>query len=371
MNLEVLDHVVLGNPWRRWLIALVIVLATTFLTRLLLHFVHKRLEAVANRTDNRIDDVVVHVIDATRWWLLLLVSLRPAAAVLTLSDRTEVVVAAVASVALVLQVGFWLQQAFVSTIHARYDRLGADKPKDETTQKALTFAGRLVLWSIVAILVMNNLGIEVTALVAGLGIGGVAAALAVQNVLGDLIASLSIYLDRPFDIGDFIIVGEQVGTVESVKWRTSRIRAISGEEIIFPNADLAKSRIHNYGRMSERRSLFEIGIEYNQPAEKLREAKKLIIETIEATEDVRFDRVHFKGFGDYALLYECVYWVLSPQYPVFMDKQEQINLGIYERFEAAGIPFAFPTRTLMVRQEETWKMETPPSSERRPRASNE
>ena len=159
-----------------------------------------------------------------------------------------------------------------------------------------------------------------------------------------------------------------MGTVEAVHWRTTRVRALSGEEIIFPNADLARSRVRNYKRMAERRVAFGIGIEYNISSELVRSAKRRIREAIEAVDEVRFDRVHFKGFGDSALMFEAVYFVLSPDYAVYMDKQELVNLGIYERFEEDGIPFAFPTRTLNVRQDGPWEADVPATSERRPRA---
>ena len=179
--------------------------------------------------------------------------------------------------------------------------------------------------------------------------GGVAAALAIQNVLGDLIASLSIYFDRPFDIGDFIIVGDDKGSVEHVGWRATRVRSLGGEQIVFANGELIKQRIHNYGRMQERRIDFRIGIEYGTPAELVKRVPELLRAAVEAQENVRFDRAHFKEYGDFALIFEVVYYVLSPDYTEYMDRQQGINFALLDEFEELGISFAFPTRTLHIR----------------------
>jgi small-conductance mechanosensitive channel len=185
-----------------------------------------------------------------------------------------------------------------------------------------------------------------------LGVGGIAAALALQTLLADVFASLSMYFDRPFDIGDFVTIGEFLGTVEEIGLRTTRLRALSGEQIVYPNGELIKSQIRNYARMSERRILFRFGIEYNLAPEKVEMAARLPREVIESVDGVRFDRCHFATYGDYALEYEVVYYVLSPDYAVYMDRHHAINLGMYRRFRDEGIPFAFPTRTLIHRTEQ-------------------
>jgi len=195
---------------------------------------------------------------------------------------------------------------------------------------------------------LDNLGIDVTALVAGLGIGGVAVALAVQNVLGDLFASLSIILDKPFVIGDFLVIGEYMGSVEYVGLKTTRVRSLSGEQLVFSNSDLLKSRIRNYGRMYERRVVFNIGVTYDTPRELLKRIPGMIRAAVEAQDKTRFDRSHFMKYGDYALQFETVYYVLSPDYNVYMDIQQAIYLIIHEDFEQNHIDFAYPTQTLIV-----------------------
>jgi small-conductance mechanosensitive channel len=213
---------------------------------------------------------------------------------------------------------------------------------------ALGFIVQMGLWSAVVLLALDNLGVDITALVAGLGVGGVAVALAVQNILGDLFASLAIVLDKPFVLRDFIIVGDLLGTVEHIGLKTTRVRALSGEQLIFSNADLLSSRIRNFGRMFERRVVFQIGVTYQTPRGKLEAIPGIIRDAITAQDGTRFDRSHFAAYGDFSLNFESVYYVLSPDYNRYMDIQQAINLRIHERFEAEEIEFAYPTQTLFL-----------------------
>ena len=221
-----------------------------------------------------------------------------------------------------------------------------------TTFGAVAFIGRILMWAIIVLVALANMGVDVTALVAGLGVGGIAVALAVQNVLGDLFASFSIVLDKPFVIGDFIIVGDHLGTVEHVGLKTTRIRSLSGEQLVFSNTDLLGSRIRNFKRMYERRVVFALGVVYQTPAKLLEKIPSMLRQIVESREQVRFDRAHFKDFGPHSLNFEIVYWVLTPDYTIYMDIQQEINLEIYRRFEQEGIDFAYPTQTLHIRQEE-------------------
>jgi small-conductance mechanosensitive channel len=275
------------------------------------------------------------------------------------------VLRALAAVVIGYQFGRWAQTAVVQGVSIwASTREGG---QSATLAAGLRFLGRLVIWSVVVLAILSNLGIELSAIIAGLGVGGVAAALAVQSTLGDLIAGVSMYFDRPFDIGDFIIVDDFMGTVQKIGARTTRVSSLGGprartrasdpprsagrgrEEIVFPNGDLAKARIRNYARMKERRVVFGFGIEYNLPAEKIRRARDIAAEVIQAREGVRFDRAHFKAYGAYSLDYEVVYYVLSPDYNTYMDHQHAINSALYTKFEEAGVPFAFPTRTIFTK----------------------
>jgi small-conductance mechanosensitive channel len=212
----------------------------------------------------------------------------------------------------------------------------------------VSFVTRLGLWAVVALTALGTLGIEVTPFIASLGIGGVAVALALQNVLGDLLASLSIVLDKPFVVGDFIQVGDLSGSVEYVGLKTTRVRSLSGEQLVFSNSDLLGSRIRNYGRMSERRVAFSLGVTYDTPAPVLRRIPGLVQEAVQSRENARFDRSHLKGFGASSVDFETVYYMEVPDYATYMDTQQAINLEIFERFGAEGIEFAFPTRTIHV-----------------------
>jgi len=195
-------------------------------------------------------------------------------------------------------------------------------------------------------LILDNIGVNISALLAGLGIGGIAVALALQNVLGDLLASLAILLDKPFEAGDFIVVDQYLGTVEHVGLKTTRIRSLSGEQIIVSNTDLLGSRIRNYKRMTTRRIEFAVDVVYGTPAEKVKRIPLLLRQSVEAQPQARFDRAHLKEFGPSALVYQIVYIVESPDYNVYMDTQQRINFAIIEHFEREGIDFAFPTRTV-------------------------
>jgi small-conductance mechanosensitive channel len=215
-----------------------------------------------------------------------------------------------------------------------------------TTLSVLGFIARVALWVMLTLLALSNLGFDITALVAGLGVGGIAVALAAQNILGDLFASLSIVFDKPFVIGDFIIVDDLSGTVERIGMKTTHLRSLGGELIVFSNADLLKTRIRNYKRMYERRVVFSLGVTYQTPADTLARVPDIVRDIITARSNTRFDRAHFKSYGDFALIIEAVYYVLDPDYNAYMDIQQAINLEIFRRFAREGVEFAYPTQTL-------------------------
>lgn len=208
-----------------------------------------------------------------------------------------------------------------------------------------------VVWVLALAFILDNFGVKVGTLLAGLGVAGVAVGFAAQAILGDLFSYFAILFDRPFAIGDFIIIGEHMGTVEHIGLKTSRIRSLSGEQIILPNSDLTGSRVKNYRRMIRRRILFTFGVLYSTPADKLEAIPGDVQAIIEETPQATFDRVHFKQFGASSLDFEVVYYVESPEYTVYMDTQQTINLALVRRFEEQGIGFAFPTRTIHIEQE--------------------
>ena len=348
-----LDTLLLGNPLQRWLVALAIATGAVLLLRVIRQVAVSRITRLAERTETRLDDLVVAVLSATKSWFLLAAGLYAGSGMLTFPARVTQVVHGVAVFALLLQGGLWAAAAAGFAVDAyRRDRMD-DDPGTATMVGALKYVVQLVIWVVVLLLVLDNAGIDVTALVTGLGIGGIAVALAVQNIFGDLLASLAIVLDRPFVIGDFIKVDDKVGTVEHIGLKTTRVRAISGEQLVFSNADLLSARVQNFGRMYERRVLFTLGVIYQTPREALRRIPTLIREAIEADDGVRFDRSHLSAYGAYSIDFESVFFVLSPDYNAFMDAQQAIFLRIHEAFEREGIEFAYPTQTLFVERAST------------------
>jgi small-conductance mechanosensitive channel len=239
------------------------------------------------------------------------------------------------------QVALWLTAAIRHTIDARRQTIAG--AEGAASLNILRFVGVVLVWVVAFLMLLTNLGIKIGPLVAGLGIGGIAIALAVQNVLGDLFASLSIALDKPFRVGDFLVIGEEKGTVEQIGIKSTRLRSLSGEQIVMSNGDLLKSRVRNFGLLYERRASFAVGIVYETPIEDVREVPALIEAAIRAQPKTRFDRAHFAGFGEYALNFEAVYFVLDAEYKTYMDIQQAINLQVMEEFSRRGIEFAYPT----------------------------
>lgn len=210
---------------------------------------------------------------------------------------------------------------------------------------------KVILWSIAVIILLDNMGVQVSALVAGLGIGGIAIALAAQNILGDLFSYFIIYFDHPFEIGDFITIDSFSGTIENIGIKTTRIRSLGGEEIIFSNTDLVNSRLRNYKRMRKRRILFNFGVIHQTSTEQLKNISAIIKEIFNRIDGASLDRVHFSAYGDFSLNFEVVYYVNSRDYNKYMDIQQEINFQMKEEFEKHNIEFAYPTQTLFLSKE--------------------
>lgn len=346
MNTDILNQTILSMSVSQWLLLLGIWAGASGAIALLNWILVRRFSSFAERTKTSIDDYLSEILKQTKWFFDVAIGLYVATRFVDVSEQASRIVGRVAFLLLLLQVVLWLNRA-ISVYIAQYrERRLEEDAGAVTTVQAMGFLGRIVLYTVVLLLALDNFGIEVTALIASLGIGGIAVALALQNVLGDLFASLSIVLDKPFVVGDFLIVGDFLGTVENVGLKTTRVRSLSGEQVVFSNSDLLSSRIRNFKRMYERRVVFEIGVTYQTAREKLESIPGMIRTIVEAQDRVRFDRSHFKAFGDFALTFETVYYVLLPDYNTYMDIQQAINLAIYERFEKEGIEFAYPTQTV-------------------------
>lgn len=341
-----------GNTAAAWATAIVAGIALFVVLRIARCLGGRKARSQADRTGLAGWKVFHDLIAATATWFLLLTSFYVAALLLDLPTKLQTTLRLAEVTGLLVQAALWGNVALrLATTRWVRNRLEHD-PASAPFTMFLGYAGRVALWSFVLLLILENLGIEVTALLTGLGIGGVALALAVQNILGDLFASLSIVVDKPFVIGDFITVDDLMGTVENIGLKTTRVRSLWGEQLVFPNGNLLQSRIRNFKRMDERRVLFTIGVTYETPADKLAALPGLIREIIEAQSPVRFDRAHFKSFGASSLDYEIVYFVLSPDYNRYMDVQQAINLELVRRCATAGIGFAYPARTVHVQKNE-------------------
>ena len=351
--LEFLDYPIADNPVQDWLIALAVFVLVYLLIHIVIRVGISRLARLAKDTTTIWDDAVTDALSHTRGLFVLIIAVFVGSLLLTFPERIHRVIYSVTSIALILQGGLWINSAAQYWLKQESQRRRKIDPATVTTISAIGFIGRMILWVLVALLLLDNLGINVTALVAGLGVGGIAVALAVQNILGDLFASLSIVLDKPFAVGDFLIIDEHMGAVENVGLKTTRIRSLSGEQLVFSNADLLKSRIRNYGRMFERRVVFKFGVTYQTPRDKLKIIPQIVREAIEEQNKIRFDRAHFQAYGDSSLNFEIVYYVLSPDYNTYMDIQQAINLRIHERFEQEEIDFAYPTQTIYMHNTST------------------
>jgi len=336
------------NSVRTWLIAgivFVVIGGVLFLVRTLLA---RRLAAMAERTATSADDAVVDLIRRTRYFFILAAAIAGATLFLDLPQRALDIGKVLGTIAVILQIAIWGNGLITYWFKHYAEQRAESDISSRTTIAAFSFVARAMLFVMLALVALNRLGYDVTALITGLGVGGIALALAVQNILGDLFAALAIVVDKPFVVGDSISVDTLAGTVEHIGLKTTRLRSVNGEQLIFSNTDLLKARIRNLKRMQERRVLFPIGVTYDTPPDVVARIPTMIREAIEEQSPVRFDRSHFSSYGESALNFESVYFVLSADYLTYMDIHQAVNLALLRRFAAEGIQFAYPTRTLHV-----------------------
>ncbi|MGD2123779.1 MAG: mechanosensitive ion channel family protein [Gemmatimonadota bacterium] len=343
-----LDRVFLDTTISEWVSGVGAFLVIVLFFRLLTSVIIRRLESFTRKTSPELDDFLVELLKKTKGLFIVLFGVWVGSLFLSLSPDNDAWLHRALGIGLLVQGGMWAT-AVVNYFLRRYRRRQREEdPSMATALGALGFVAKAVVWSIFVLLILQNLGVEITAILAGVSVGGIAVALAVQNVLGDLLGSLSIILDKPFVIGDFIVVGDFAGTVEHVGLKSTHIRSVSGEQLVFANSDLLASRIRNYKRMQERRVVFTVGVTYDTPPEKLEGIPQMVRKIVEEQEKARFDRCHFKAFKDFSLDIETVYYMTVPDYDVYMDVQQAINLALCRAFAAEGIEFAFPTQTIFV-----------------------
>jgi len=341
-----LDFKFLDNTLKEWLICIGIILVSVTIARLFQKLVIMRLQKLTEKTSTDWDDFIISVIKKSAMPLVYLYCIYFGLKYLVLPEKISNIIHVAAiftTVYFVIRtINAFIRQFFYSYLGS----LGSEQEKRKQVRGILLII-QFVVWIIGVVFLIDNLGYDITTIATGLGIGGIAIALASQAILGDLFSYLVIFFDKPFEVGDFLILDDKLGTVEYIGIKTTRIRTLSGEQLICSNTDLTNSRVLNFKTMAQRRVLFSIGVVYDTPARKLKMIPGMIEEIIRAEEKTRFDRAHFFSFGDYSLNFEIVYYVLSADYNEYMDKQQAINLKIFERFEKEGIDFAFPTQTLL------------------------
>lgn len=345
------NQIYLGNSITAYLTALGIFIIGILLIKVFKSVVLKQLKKWAENTETTLDDFLVKGIEKTIVPLLYFLSFYLAVKSLNLDKKVEKYFDIISIVIFTFFILRTLSSVITYSLKTFVRKRGTDEQKQRQLKGILTIIS-FVIWSLGFVFVLDNLGFKVSAVIAGLGIGGIAIALAAQAILGDLFSYFVILFDRPFEIGDFISVADKSGTIEHVGIKTTRMRSLSGEQLIFANTDLTNSRIHNYKRLEKRRVVFKLGVVYQTSAEMLKEIPDIVKNIIMNESKAEFNRGHFASFGDFSLIFEFVYFILDQDYTQYMDTQQKINLNIYEEFEKRGIHFAYPTQTMYLNKKE-------------------
>ena len=333
-----------------YITATIVFIVLVILFKLIQVVVVGHLEVLSKKTETDVDDVVIEAITGIRAWVYTLVALFVALQLFVLPEKIFLFISGIVYFAVVYQ-GIEIALKFVEYGAQRFlekdeDGDGVIDPNAANASALVTLIARIVLWAFGIIFVLSNMGIEVTSLIAGLGIGGLAIAFALQGVLSDLFASFSIYMDKPFRIGDYIVLGADSGVVERIGVKTTRIRTLQGEELVVSNAELTTARVQNFKKMKERRTAMQFGITYETSHDKVKAINGIVERIFESIEGSRLDRVHFTTFADSALLFDVVFYVDSPDYADFLDRQQQFNFELMSKFAEIGVEFAYPTQTL-------------------------
>ena len=344
---EIFDQSIFGNTVLSYLTALALFIGGMIVIFVLKQYVLRRMKEWAESTATSIDDLLVNSIDKFLVPILYAAAFYTALHTLTLSAEFK----SSLRIAAILLFTVLAVRAATSAVHfglRSYLKRTDNLERGEKQLKGIRVLLNFVIWAIALVFLLDNLGVKISAVVAGLGIGGVAVALAAQAILGDLFSYFVIFFDKPFQIGDFIIVGDKMGEVEMIGIKTTRLRAIGGEQLVFSNKDLTDSRVHNFKKMQRRRVVFKLGVIYQTPADKLKTIPQIVKSIIQKQPDATFDRGHFAAFGDSSLDFEFVYYVTGADYAKYMDVQQAINLEIFETFERENIEMAYPTQTLFI-----------------------
>lgn len=344
---QILDYSIWGNTVYNYLIALGIFLVGILIVFIFNKFILSRLKKWADNTNTNLDDLLIKALEKSLIPIIYFGIFYAAILTLNLSPEFKMGLRIATSVIVTILVVRTVISAINYALKS-YAKKSEDSERREKQLRGIKGLLNLLIWFIALLFLLDNLGVQISALVAGLGIGGIAVALAAQAILGDLFSYFVIFFDRPFEIGDFIVIGDKRGTIDHIGIKTTRIRALGGEQLVISNTDLTNSRLHNFKKMEQRRIIFNLGVTYQTTAQKLKIIPQIVKKIIDEQDYTTFDRGHFATYGDFSLNFEFVYFVLSPDYIKYMDIQQSINFSIYEEFEREGIEFAYPTQTLFL-----------------------
>lgn len=347
------NTIILHHSLAQWILVFITTLGCFITLKAVKFWGSSILNRLAKATRTHIDDLLAKHASNIGDWLLWSLSIPIGSQWIQMADGPEAILLKLPLMALIIQLFIWTKPSIDFLLQHYIDSrpTDVDRVNIQTMLGPIRFTSLLISWSLLVLLALQNIGINVTALVTGLGIGGVAIALAVQNILGDLFAAFSIVADKPFIVGDFLVIDDFAGNVTHIGLKTTRIKSLGGEELIFANNDLLNSRIKNYRPLKERRIVFTVGVLYNTSAKQLESIPATIQHIIESHDNLRFDRSHVARFNDSSIDIETVYFVLDPEYNAYMDAQQSINLQIFNAFNEQSIGFAFPTQTVYLTQE--------------------
>lgn len=345
LNLKIWQSVILGNMVKNYLIALAAFFVLLVVFKIFQKIIMGRLKKVAQKTRTDADNALIKIVQSIKPPFYFFLAFWLALKFLYLTEVVDKIIDALLMI--------WLILLVIKTIQILITYVARRKIREEDSERTVTLVSQIskgIIWILGVLLILQNLGVNITSLIAALGIGGVAIALAAQNILGDLFSSFAIHFDKPFVIGDFIVVGDEMGTVEKIGIKTTRIRSPQGEEIIISNRELTSARVHNFKRLERRRAVLSIALAYDTPQEKLKKIPEMFKEIIEPIELTTFDRTHLKQFGDSALIFEVVYYAETQDYVKYLDINHQVHLKIKEALKKEKISIAFPTQTIHLKK---------------------
>jgi len=340
-----------GNSLETYLYALLIFAGLYAGLALIRGVVLIRLKVLAKKTKNKLDDSVVNALLKIKWPFFLFVSLLTALRYIKINEIVNIIAFYLTFLVVTIYVVKVFRVLVVQgsmAINTRGEK--SEEDYDDSLANVMATILQTLIWLGVILYLLSYAGVDVTTALAGVGVGGIAIAFALQNVLSDLFASFTIYFDKPFKKGDFLVVGTDSGIVQKIGLKSTRIRTLQGEELVVSNKELTETRINNFKKLKRRRVVFTIGVTYDTPAKKMQKIPDMVKQIIKKVKDVEIDRVHFKEYGDSSMNFEVVFYINSSNYPVYMDRRQEINLKILERFNKEKIDFAFPSRTIYLKK---------------------